>query len=219
MQGAVRSCSNISEGQQLNNCLSALWIAYLIAEAPISVILNKCPVAKWLGWNVIVWGVLITCTAAVKNYAGLLALRIVLGIVDASLPPSLMLISSQYYRKDEQAIRFAYWFSAVGLGFILGGLISFGFQHVVNAALESWRKFSPSAQCSTVANSWVLVRHYVHRPRRHQLYHRCPVSRLPTGHSHESLVPERRREGSTSPAHCCERDGGSQLQVRTKATA
>ncbi|CAK3823547.1 MFS general substrate transporter [Lecanosticta acicola] len=127
------------EGQDLNNCISALWISYLIAEAPISVILNKCPVAKWLGANVIVWGFLVTCTAAVNNYAGMLALRILLGIADASLPPSLMIISSQYYRKDEQATRFAWWFSAIGLGHILGGLISFGFQHVVHAALASWR--------------------------------------------------------------------------------
>lgn len=51
-----------------------------------------------------------------------------------------MLLSSQWYTRQEQAARFAYWYSGMGIGQILGGLVSFAFQHVGNRAeLEGWR--------------------------------------------------------------------------------
>jgi MFS family permease len=50
-----------------------------------------------------------------------------------------MLISSQWYTKSEQAPRFSFWYLGLGLGQIIGGLVSFGFQHVGNAPIEGWR--------------------------------------------------------------------------------
>jgi MFS family permease len=50
-----------------------------------------------------------------------------------------MLISSQYYTRSEQAPRFTVWYMGLGVAQILGGLISFGFQHVHHASMEGWR--------------------------------------------------------------------------------
>lgn len=50
-----------------------------------------------------------------------------------------MLISSQYYTKSEQAPRFTIWYMGLGVAQIIGGLISFGFQHVHHASIEGWR--------------------------------------------------------------------------------
>ena len=58
-------------------------------------ILQKVPTGKWLGMNVILWGLAVTCTAAVNNYAGLLACRILVGVFEASMPPCLMLITGE----------------------------------------------------------------------------------------------------------------------------
>lgn len=55
-------------------------------------ILQKVPPGKWLGMNVILWGIVTACTASVKSYHGLLASRILLGIFEAALAPCLMLI-------------------------------------------------------------------------------------------------------------------------------
>lgn len=65
--------------------------------------------------------------------------RIFLGIFEATIGPSLMLISSQYYTKSEQAPRFSFWYLGLGLGQIVGGATSYGFQHVENAGLAGWR--------------------------------------------------------------------------------
>lgn len=102
--------------------------------------LQKVPVAKWLGANVILWGIATACTAAAFNYPSLLAARIFLGMFEAAIAPCLMLISSQWYTKSEQAPRFSIWYCGLGLGQIIGGFVSFGFQHIgPNAALKGWQ--------------------------------------------------------------------------------
>jgi len=102
-------------------------------------LLQKVPAAKWLGLNVTLWGIMTACTAAVHNYHGLLAVRILLGVFEATIGPSLLLISSQWYTKSEQAPRFSCWYLGLGLGQIVGGLLSFAFQHVKHDAIAGWR--------------------------------------------------------------------------------
>ena len=98
------------------------------------------PAAKWLGINVTLWGVATACGAAAFNYQTLLVSRIFLGIFEATVGPSLMLISSQWYTKSEQAPRFSFWYLGLGLGQIIGGAVSYAFQHVApGAGLAGWR--------------------------------------------------------------------------------
>jgi MFS family permease len=88
---------------------------------------------------VCLWGIACAAAAGATNYHSLLAARIFLGIFEASIAPCLMLISSQYYTKTEQAPRFAVWYSGLGFGQIIGGLVSFVFQHITNRHFKSWQ--------------------------------------------------------------------------------
>jgi MFS family permease len=92
-----------------------------------------------LALNVVLWGIATACTAAAFNYQSLLAARIVLGIFEASIAPCLMLISGQWYTKSEQAPRFSFWYCGLGVGQILGGLVSFAFQHVTSTSFSGWK--------------------------------------------------------------------------------
>ncbi|OBT65510.1 hypothetical protein VE03_05032 [Pseudogymnoascus sp. 23342-1-I1] len=121
------------------NVGSAFFIAYLIAEVPTGYILQKIPPGKWLGINVCLWGISCAASAGATNYHTLLASRIFVGMFEAAIAPCLMLISSQYYTKSEQAPRFAIWYCGLGVGQILGGLVSFAFQHVTNRSFRSWQ--------------------------------------------------------------------------------
>ncbi|KAH8688836.1 putative MFS transporter [Talaromyces proteolyticus] len=127
-------------GNDFSNVGTSFFIAYLIAEVPNTFLLQKVPAGKWLGANVILWGIVVAATAGVKNYTTLVVARVFLGLFEATIGPSLMLISSQYYTKSEQAPRFSIWYLGLGVGQILGGLISFAFQHVsLHASLSGWR--------------------------------------------------------------------------------
>jgi MFS family permease len=89
---------------------------------------------------VILWGTATACGAAAHNYQTMLVSRVFLGIFEATIAPSLMLISSQWYTKSEQAPRFCFWYTGLGIGQIVGGLVSYGFQHMgPGATLAGWR--------------------------------------------------------------------------------
>lgn len=126
-------------GNDFTNTATAFFIAYLIAEIPNAIVLQKVPVAKWLGANVVLWGIATACTAAAKDYHSLLAARIFLGIFEAAIAPSLMLISSQWYTKSEAAPRFSIWYAGLGLGQIIGGVLSYAFQQVKHPTFSGWR--------------------------------------------------------------------------------
>ncbi|KAF2228086.1 major facilitator superfamily domain-containing protein [Elsinoe ampelina] len=128
------------KGDEFSKASSSFFIAVLIAALLNTYPLQKCPTGKWLGLSLILWGISTACHAAVKNFVGLVVVRVLSGIFEAGLPPALMLLSAQYYTRQEQTSRFSLWFLGMGLGQILGGLISFAFQHVPpSSALAGWK--------------------------------------------------------------------------------
>ncbi|KAJ5587984.1 uncharacterized protein N7459_003749 [Penicillium hispanicum] len=126
-------------GNEFSNMATWFFLAYLIAEVPNVYCLQKTPAAKWLGGNVFLWGVAAAASAGAHNYQSLLVARVFLGIFEATVGPSLMLLSSQFYTRSEQAPRFTFWYMGLGVAQIIGGIISFAFQHVEYAVLDGWR--------------------------------------------------------------------------------
>ncbi|KAI1841062.1 hypothetical protein JX266_012720 [Neoarthrinium moseri] len=127
-------------GDNYSNASSAFFIAVLLFSLPNMVLLNRLPVANCLAVNLLGWGLCTACHASLSNYAGLVTLRVLSGAFESGIPPALMLLSSQYFTYQEQAPRFACWYTGLGNGQILGALISFGFQHMApTAALSSWK--------------------------------------------------------------------------------
>jgi len=119
------------------------------SDGSLGFILNKVPAGKWLGVNVTLWGIATACIAATHSYTTLLAVRVVLGIFEAAIAPCLMLLSSQWYTKSEQAPRFTFWYLGLGDGQIVGGLVFFGFQHASHTGFEGWRTMFVTLGCVT----------------------------------------------------------------------
>jgi MFS family permease len=156
------------KGNEFSNIATFLFVGLLCFEVPNSTstrsnallvtystpvyFLQMIPAAKWLGLNVILWGTATACGAASQSYRTLLVSRVFLGIFEATIGPSLLLISSQWYTKSEQAPRFSFWYCGLGIGQILGGAISYGFQQVApSSGLAGWRVMFIVLGCVTVA--------------------------------------------------------------------
>lgn len=113
--------------------------------------LQRVPAAKWLGLNVVLWGIATASGAAATSYRTLLVSRVFLGVFEATIGPSLLLIISQWYNKSEQAPRFSLFYCGLGFGQIIGGAISFAFQHVTpGAGLAGWRVMFVALGCLTI---------------------------------------------------------------------
>lgn len=60
------------------------------------------------------WGLVLSCFAAVENYAGAIAIRFFLGVFESAVTPGFALFTSQWYTKKEQGARTGIWFSFNG---------------------------------------------------------------------------------------------------------
>ena len=78
------------------------------------------------------------CTVAVKSYHGLLIQRFFLGIAEAALSPAFSLITVMWYKRREQPLRFAIWFSASGIGILIGTLLLYAIGQI-HGPLSPWR--------------------------------------------------------------------------------
>lgn len=80
--------------------------------------------------------------AAVKNFAGAVAVRFLLGVFESAVTPGFALFTSQWYTKKEQGTRTGIWFSFNGFAQIFGGVVAYGISVGVKkhgAAIESWQ--------------------------------------------------------------------------------
>jgi MFS family permease len=97
------------------------WVAGL--GDPIKSHHAKMSTGWYLAFNIFMWGALLMCQAAAKNFPALAALRILSGAFEAIADPAFMLITSMYYTREEQPSRIAAWYVWNGVGVAGGGLI------------------------------------------------------------------------------------------------
>ncbi|EMD40129.1 hypothetical protein CERSUDRAFT_45864 [Gelatoporia subvermispora B] len=126
-------------GNQFSWLATAFFIVFSVALLPSSYFLAKFPANLYLGCNLILCGIAIACSSACNNYASLVACRVFLAIGESSIGPSLSLLTMKWYTRQESNKRYGFWYSGLGCGQIIGGLLSFGFQHVPHGAFGSWR--------------------------------------------------------------------------------
>lgn len=85
------------------------------------------------------WGIAQACMVACKNYGDLLATRFFLGLFEAGCLPLFSVITSQWFRRAEQPLRVAAWYSTNGIATIVASALSFGLGHIPSTTLESWQ--------------------------------------------------------------------------------
>jgi len=87
--------------------------------------MQRLPLAKYTATNIIIWGIVLSCTSAFHNWPGLMLVRTFLGIFEASVTPGFALFTSQWYQKHEQGARTGFWFSFNVFAQILGGVVTY----------------------------------------------------------------------------------------------
>lgn len=124
-------------GQQYSWLATIFYLAYLGAEIPVFLLLPKIKnLSKFMSVLLFVWGGILMCMAACKNFGGLMAVRFFLGIVEAAIQPACIIISSTWYTKKEQPLRLALWSNT--FAGIFNGIFGYGFGHW-KGSLSIWK--------------------------------------------------------------------------------
>ncbi|KAI5867386.1 MFS general substrate transporter [Durotheca rogersii] len=135
--GLVNSRGEVS--QDFSWLTTCIYITILIVEYPQNYILARVPVAKYLSFSIVAWGGVLACHAACNNFTGLLVVRTLLGLFESTCQPAFVILSSMWYRREEQAERVTYWYMMNGAQQIVGGLLAYCFTLITTGPLRSWQ--------------------------------------------------------------------------------
>ncbi|CAK7896327.1 allantoate permease [[Candida] anglica] len=143
---------------------TAFYLGYLFFEFPASYLLQRLPVAKTVAAFIVIWGVVLCCHS-VPQYAGFIALRTILGMLESSVTPAFTIITAQWYTQDEQFLRVACWFACNGMGTILGGAISYGLDvNQASYSIKAWKLIFVVIGCLTVFLGFLIAAHVPDTP-------------------------------------------------------
>ncbi|TVY44230.1 Thiamine pathway transporter [Lachnellula occidentalis] len=149
----------------------AFYVSYCVFEVPQGYLMQRFPTAKYLGLQVILWGICVTMNCACKNFASLVALRVLLGCFESAVAPSLILVTGMWYKKSEQPFRIGIWYLGTGCGTIVGALFSYGFQHYDGKVFRSWQIMFLVCGIITIAAGICVVLFLPDNPMTSRLSH------------------------------------------------
>lgn len=84
------------------------------------------------------WGIVVALTAVCTNYGGLLTVRFLLGVAEATTSPAFVFITSTWYTRSEIPFRTGIWFAGNSLGGVFSSFIAYGLGHVKHP-LHPWQ--------------------------------------------------------------------------------
>ncbi|KAF2807700.1 MFS general substrate transporter [Mytilinidion resinicola] len=109
---------------------SIFYFGYLFAQYPAGYAMQRLPIAKFLGFATLGWGIILITTPACVNFAGIAANRFLLGAVEATVNPGFVLIMSMWYTSAEQPLRLEIYYCTNGIATMFGGLIGYAVGHI-----------------------------------------------------------------------------------------
>ncbi|KAH7304147.1 high-affinity nicotinic acid transporter [Stachybotrys elegans] len=127
-------------GNQYQIAVAVLFIPYVLVEVPSNLILKKFTPSRWLACITVGWGIVSTLTGIVQTFGGLVATRMLLGLLEGGLFPGLTVYLTMFYTKKEIALRVGYLFVGSALAGACGGLLAYGIGFMDGlAGIAGWR--------------------------------------------------------------------------------
>ncbi|KAI1868231.1 hypothetical protein JX265_007054 [Neoarthrinium moseri] len=146
-------------GTQYNTIISVFFVGYILTQIPTNMILNRMRPSIFLPGVMCAWAVVSAATGAVKNYAGMVALRFILGFVEAPFFPGALFLFSAWYTKKELAARISILYAAGQMAGAFGGLLGSAIMGGMDgkAGLADWRWLFIIEGCATIPVALVTM--------------------------------------------------------------
>lgn len=113
-------------GKQYSWTTSSYFIGYLVCNIPFALLLLEKAGPRWNGAALLVWGVIVACSAGTQSYAGFIACRTLLGVLESVCEPSITIMTHQWTPPDEHYAWIETWFAWNGFTAIFLNAVSYG---------------------------------------------------------------------------------------------
>ena len=91
---------------EYSNLIAFLYITYVIFQVPSNIYIARISrPSYYIVACMIVWGIISGLTAVAKNYAGLVAIRLLLGLAESIFYPGALYLLSSWYTRNELVSR------------------------------------------------------------------------------------------------------------------
>lgn len=128
-------------GNQYQICISILFVGYILFQVPSNMLLNKMGRPSiYLSVVMTIWGAISTATGAVQSFGGLVAVRVLLGVVESAFFPGALMILSSWYDKKTLASRNSILYAGLLISSAFSGLIAAGILKMDGlGGVQGWR--------------------------------------------------------------------------------
>lgn len=128
-------------GTDFNLAVSMLFVGYLTMQLPSNLLITRIRPSLYLGVVMSVWGVVCAAIAGVQSLAGLVVVRVFLGVTEAPFFPGAVFLLSSWYTRRELSSRIAWLYSGVALANMFGGIMGAGILGNMDGdlGLAGWR--------------------------------------------------------------------------------
>jgi hypothetical protein len=117
--------------------LTIFYISYIVF-APLAIMWKVVPPHIWAAFCVLGWGLLSSVQAATHNWAGMMALRFLMGMFEIAYGPGVPYLLSFFYLRHELGLRAGMFLSAAPLANTFAGALAYGITSG-HPGLAKWR--------------------------------------------------------------------------------
>ena len=125
-------------GNEFNVALTVFYILYILLDIPSNWVLKMVGGGKYLPLLSIAFGLVSTCTGAVKSFGGLVAARLFLGACEGGLFGGIILYLSMFYKRHNLMFRLGVFYCAAPLSGAFGGLLATGLSQINYNGYNGW---------------------------------------------------------------------------------
>ncbi|KAJ5530822.1 hypothetical protein N7527_004215 [Penicillium freii] len=85
------------------------------------------------------WGIAVACMTACNTFGTFMAARFFMGLFEAGCMPLFTILTGRWYRRIEEPIRIALWYSGDGTATMVAASLAYGLGHIQSDVLKPWQ--------------------------------------------------------------------------------
>ncbi|KAI5467804.1 major facilitator superfamily domain-containing protein [Mariannaea sp. PMI_226] len=121
---------------------SIFYIGYMIGSMAWAKLVQRWPqhCGKFISAAILIWSSIVLLTPLCFNFAGIMAVRFFLGLVESIIGPVFVIVTSNWWTRKEQAFRTAFWLGGTPIGNFIGGVLTYALGSI-KGTIATWKIF------------------------------------------------------------------------------
>ncbi|KAK3381098.1 major facilitator superfamily transporter [Podospora didyma] len=123
----------------LNHAVSLFFVAFVLFQVPSSIVGRWIGPNNWIPIIMFLWGLVTFAHAFIRGRDQLIAMRVLIGVLEAGFYPTAVAYLASFYRPYDLATRLASFFGMYAIAGAFSGLLAYGIFQIDHPELKTWQ--------------------------------------------------------------------------------